>query len=589
MSQIPKNDKEVKDQTPVSEKAGLFLLLKPYTSFIVLLVVLTIIANGLNLFIPRITSQAIDSFAGGNFSLSTFITHFGLVTLGIFIFALFQSLLQVYASERIARNLRRQLIEKISKQSTSTIQNLTTEKLLTNLTSDIDVIKTFISQAISSLISSLFLIIGASILLVITNWKLALVILAIIPLISLTFFFVFKKIRHLFKDAQESIDRLNKIINESILGAALIRIVYAQGEIYEKFLQANENTKNISLSILRMFASLIPIISFFTNLAILLIVSVGGYFVINDSMTLGELAAFQSYLAILIFPILILGFVSSLIAQASASYSRIHELLTKPDSTIKGYYKGAITGDIQVDRIKIVKGENTLVEEISFDISARTKTAIIGPTAAGKTQLLYALTGLTEPTSGTISYNKVPLNDYDKEIFHNNVGFVFQDSVLFNLSLRENIAFNTSVTDESLDLAIETALLSDFIKNLPQGLDTLVSERGTTLSGGQKQRIMLARALALNPKILILDDFTARVDIHTERKILENITRNYPEITLISVTQKIASVENYDQIIVLMDGNILGKGTHAKLLQELPEYVQIYESQQSTEEYELQT
>lgn len=198
------------------------------------------------------------------------------------------------------------------------------------------------------------------------------------------------------------------------------------------------------------------------------------------------------------------------------------------------------------------------------------------------------MTGLLRPTVGTITYDGQPIDAYDKETLYRQLGIVFQDSVLFNLSLRENIAFSDTVDDRSLDLAIETAELADFIRTLPRGLDTVVSERGTSLSGGQKQRIMLARALAMNPKVLLLDDFTARVDNKTERKILANVRRNYPELTLVSVTQKIAPVEDYDQIVLLMEGLVLGIGTHEELLAASPEYVQIYRSQQSTEDYELQ-
>src|SRR5439155_1875849 len=158
-----------------------------------------------------------------------------------------------------------------------------------------------------------------------------------------------------------------------------------------------------------------------------------------------------------------------------------------------------------------------------------------------------------------------------------------------NLTLRENIGFSRTATDADLEKAIATAELADFIRGLPQGLDTVVAERGTSLSGGQKQRIMLARALAVNPTILLLDDFTARVDTSTEQRILENIQRNYPDITLISVTQKIASVEQYDQIILLMQGEIIATGTHEELMQTSPEYVQLFNSQQSTSNYELQS
>jgi ATP-binding cassette, subfamily B, bacterial len=233
-------------------------------------------------------------------------------------------------------------------------------------------------------------------------------------------------------------------------------------------------------------------------------------------------------------------------------------------------------------------GDKEVLKDVSFSAKAGSTTAIIGPTAAGKTQMLYVLIGLLKPTSGTVTYDAEPLEAYDKEALHRQVGFVFQDSILFNLTLRENVAFSADIAQEDMEKAIATAELQDFIATLPTGLDTVVSERGSSLSGGQKQRVMLARALALNPKVLLLDDFTARVDANTERAILQNIQRNYPEITLISVTQKISSVEHYDQIILLLEGEVLASGKHGHLMESSPEYVQIYESQRSTNLYEVQ-
>jgi ATP-binding cassette, subfamily B, bacterial len=241
-----------------------------------------------------------------------------------------------------------------------------------------------------------------------------------------------------------------------------------------------------------------------------------------------------------------------------------------------------------MENVSLSYGEKMVLKNVSFTVGAGTKTAIIGPTAAGKTQLLYLLTGLLKPSSGIVTYDGEPIDAYDKEALHRHVGFVFQDSVIFNLTLRENIAFSTSVEARDLGKSIATAELEDFIAGLPQGLETVVSERGTSLSGGQKQRVMLARALALNPQVLLLDDFTARVDANTERSILENVHRHYPGITLISVTQKIASVVDYDQIILLMEGEVLATGTHNQLMETSPEYVQLYDSQRSTSHYELQ-
>jgi len=224
-----------------------------------------------------------------------------------------------------------------------------------------------------------------------------------------------------------------------------------------------------------------------------------------------------------------------------------------------------------------------------MSVRSGSKIAIIGPTAAGKTQLLYLLTGLINATEGTVEFDGKGIASYNSEAFHRQVGFVFQDSIIFNMSIRENIAFSDTVTDESLQKAIDTAELADFINGLPDKLNTIVSERGASLSGGQKQRIMLARALAVNPKVLLLDDFTARVDTGTEQKILANVQRNYPGTTLISVTQKIAAIEHYDKIVVLMDGEIVAEGTHNELMANSPEYVQIFNSQQSTSNYELRS
>jgi ATP-binding cassette subfamily B protein len=305
-------------------------------------------------------------------------------------------------------------------------------------------------------------------------------------------------------------------------------------------------------------------------------------------MTLGDFTAFNSYLAILIFPIILISFMSNVIAQASASYMRINAVLSSPEQDRGGPIVAELRGDVGMDNVSLAFGEKLVLKHVSFTVKSGTRTAIIGPTAAGKTQLLYLLIGLLKPTSGTVTYDGEPIDAYDKEALHGRVGFVFQDSVIFNLTLRENIAFSTSVEKQDLSVAVRTAELDDFIAALPQGLETVVSERGTSLSGGQKQRVMLARALALNPQVLLLDDFTARVDANTERAILENVHRSYPGITLISVTQKIASVVDYDQIILLMEGEVLGIGTHQQLMETSPEYVQLYDSQRSTSHYEVQ-
>ncbi len=568
---------------------NLFSLLGPYRGFIALLIVLALASNGLTLWLPKIIAHGIDAFLRSGLSSHAIIWEFGIAGALIFIFTYLQNVVQVYASEKVARDLRHKLSEKISNRTYAFVQKVTPDKLLTNLTSDIDAVKNFVAQAIVNIISSIFIIIGASVLLLSINWRLGLAVLAIVPIIGGTFFFVLTRVRALFLKTREIVDWLNKVINESILGAGLIRVLNSHESEYGKFVAANTSARDLGLQILRLFASMVPIITFVANLAALIILALGGHFVIGGSMTLGEFAAFNSYMFILIFPIFIIGFMSNIIAQAQASYGRVAEVLNTPDSEQGGSVTEQLTGEIGVKDVTLMFGEKPALKNVNIHIQPGTKTAIIGPTAAGKTQLLNLLIGLTEPTSGSVEYNGKNIRDFNQEILYKQVGLVFQDSIVFNMSLRENIAFNTEVTEESMQKAIDTAELADFIAGLPDGLNTMVSERGLSLSGGQKQRIMLARSLAIHPKILLLDDFTARVDAKTERKILANVSQNYPGLTLLSVTQKIAAVEHYDQIIVLMEGEVIASGTHEELMHTSPEYVQIYNSQQSTSTYELQS
>lgn len=565
---------------------SIFTVLTPYKKSIALLIVVALSINVLNLSLPKIISHAIDDFAVGQFDAQRAAFMFCGIILVIFILTYVQGILQTIASERVGRDLRQKLSAKISKQTYTSIQDITPAKILTNLTSDIDSIKTFVAQAIVSIVASVVTIIGASILLLSINWKLALAVLTILPIIGGVFFFVLSRVRKLFVETRKVIDWLNKVINESILGAALIRVLNSQQPEYEKFIAANTKAKSLGLSILRMFATMIPIVTFVSNMAIVIILALGGHFVIAGTMTLGDFAAFNSYLSTLIFPIFVIGFMSNVIAQATASYGRVVAVLDADDAVDTGTRKDTLKGGIQFSDVSIKYNEKYALNKVTFSVQAGTKTAIIGPTAAGKTQLLYLLTGLIDPQQGIVEFDGVPIAEYDKASLLQQVGMVFQDSVVFQLSIRENIAFNEAVTEADLQKAIATAELTDFIDALPDGLDTMASERGTSLSGGQKQRIMLARALTLNPKVLLLDDFTARVDGQTEQNILRNIETNYPDLTLISVTQKIGPIENYDQIVVLMEGEVLGTGTHKELMATLPEYVQIYDSQQSTHAYE---
>ena len=551
-----------------------------------LLVLLTAASSAMGLAVPQVTGRAIDAFTAGRLDLAALLVSLTALAVGAFVFGNLQNIVQTMAAERVARDLRSRLAGVVSVQTYASIETMTPAKLLTNLTSDVDAIKTFVSQSAPALISSLFVIVTASGLLLWLNWRLALAVLAILPLIAGSFVVLMSRVRKLFGQIQAVTDRLNRVLQENIVGAALMRLVNTEAREFEKFRVVSDEARAIGMKILRQFAAMIPMITFLTNVATLTILTLGGHFVIVHEMTLGQFSAFNAYLGILIFPVIIIGFTSSAIGQAQASYGRIGVVLGAPPPPARGAETRALSGAIAVRDVSLAYGERKVLKEVSFEIAPGTRTAIVGPTAAGKSQLLYVMAGLLAPSSGQVLYDGRPIEDYALDGLYAQVGFVFQDSNLFNLTLRENIGFNAKVDDARLQKAIDTAELHNFIDGLPQGLETVVSERGLSLSGGQKQRIMLARALALDPKILFLDDFTARVDLATEARILANVRRNYPDLTLVSISQKIASIEDYDRIVLLMEGEVLAIGTHQELVHSSPEYGQILRSQRSTDAYE---
>lgn len=554
----------------------------PYRGLLICLVLLGFLSNGASLVLPELIGQGMDAFTEDRGIPPLLVKQFGLTILGVALLGSAQSLLQVYTSEKVARDLREQVADKISRQDYGFVVEQGPSRLLTNLTSDIDSIKLFVSQAVAGLTSSAVLLVGASALLLNLNWRLGLAVLSVVPVIGATFGLVLSRVRKLFKESREVVDRLNKVISESILGAGLIRVLNRMEGEMERFDQVNARALKVSLSILAHFAALIPVVTFTASLGTLIILLLGGKFVLAKGMTLGELAAFNSYLGLLVFPIIVIGFMFSLIASCRASYERVARVLDAPDVEAGATIGVPLQGALKVQDVHLSYQDKDVLRGVSLELEPGTRNAIIGPTAAGKTQLLYLLSGLTEPDSGTVRYD----GQYQPRELRRQVGIVFQESVLFYASLRDNIAFHPQVSPDGLRKAIETAELHDFLDALPEGMNTRVSERGTSLSGGQKQRVMLARALALEPDVLLLDDFTARLDSDTEKRVLGNLRRNYPDLTLLAVTQRIATIADYDNITLLMEGEVVAQGSHQELMATSPDYRQIFESQKSTHEYE---
>jgi ATP-binding cassette subfamily B protein len=573
-------------QAPQKPKIN-FTFLKPYIGWTILLTICIFLSNGVNLFIPRILGSSIDNFSknGANYSITKDLWLLGGITFGVLILTLLQTIISVYISERVAKDLRADLIQKILSQPISFINKRQSSDLFTNITSDTEQVKDIISQGFASIFSAIIILIGSVILLFNINVRLAFIAIVTLPLIIAVFAFIFKNISSLFRAAQEILGNINKVINESVLGAMLIRVLNAQSYENIKFEEVNIRGRDIGFNITNLFASLIPAINLVSNFAIVSIIWFGGRQVMVANLTLGEFSAFISYFNLLITPVFILGFVSSFISRGLVSLSRIQEVLQAPEEVVmdeSNLIRQEVKGNIVFDKVSYDIDGKSLLKDVSFVINPQTKNAIIGPTGSGKSLILSLLTGLIQPTGGQILIDDIPLNQWDPKYIFKTMGLVFQESILFNSSLKDNIVFNQTIPEPELQKALNTANVSEIIQTLPNGLDTQISERGTNLSGGQKQRIMLARALVRNPKMLLLDDFTARVDMKTEKEIISSLFTNYPDITLISITQKIEPIQDYDQIIVIMEGELLATGTHTELLKSSIEYTQIWQSQQTT-------
>jgi len=323
------NGLKIKMNNP--KKNTLFGLLKPYSGRVSALLSLALLSNGLSLIIPKIIQKGIDDYSRNIFNAKEIIFWFGAASVVIFILSYIQAVLQTFISERVAFDLRSRLSYKISLQNYHYIREHTSAQLLTNTLQIRDAVKMFISQAIVSIISSGVLVIGAAILLININLKLGLIVLIMVPVILVSFFMVFKKMKRLFRKTQGVIDWLNNVIHENILGASLVRVLNAQHSEFIKFIKASGEARNLGLSIVRLISMLVPIIVLTESLAQLSVLGIGGHYIIIGDMTLGEFAAFNSYIAILIFPLLIIGFTSNVIARAAASHQRIQHIL---DETI---------------------------------------------------------------------------------------------------------------------------------------------------------------------------------------------------------------------------------------------------------------
>ncbi|MBI4732617.1 MAG: ABC transporter ATP-binding protein [Chloroflexi bacterium] len=501
------------------------------------------------------------------------------------LFAFLQSYWAEKNSQSIAYDLRNDLYGKIQKLSFSYHDKNQTGQLMIRATDDVEKVRLFLGQGLLQLVGALILLTGTLIILFTTNVELALATLPIMPIAMVLFVFFSGASRPMFTKVQQKLSTLNTLLQENLAGIKVVKSFSREKEQQSAFRVAADNLMTQSIAIARLFMFMFPLVFLVANLGQSAILYLGGKQIITATLSIGEWQEFSLYLIYLFMPIAQFGFIITQMGQAAASADRIFEILDaksdivdKPDAIVLPPVKGSIK--FENVTFRYFGGGEPVLKNVSFDARPGETIALLGATGSGKSTIINLLPRFYDPTEGSIRMDGRDLRDVTIESLRAQIGIVLQEIMLFSGTIKENIAYGKP--DASLDeviAAAKAAQAHDFIIAFPDGYETHVGERGVTLSGGQKQRVAIARALLLNPRILILDDSTSSVDLTTESHLQEALNKLMQGRTSFVIAQRISTVMNADQILVLDKGEIVARGKHKDLMENEPIYAEICNSQ----------
>jgi len=554
-----------------------------------------LIATIAQLIVPQLVRVIIDSVVGGvevQSAQATIAQQLVAAMIAIVVFSLIRALFaygQQYNAERISQNIafdfRNELFAKIQRVSFSYLDRTQTGQLMIRATDDVEKVRLFIGQGLVMALQAFLLLSATLVVMWFSNRGLTLVVLPILP-IAFAVFFVFGGLAQpLFMGVQVRISALNTVLQENIAGLKVVRAFGREPHEQQRFNQSADALLDQQLKVSRTFSFLFPVVFLIANLGQAAVLYFGGRQIIGGTLTVGEWQKFSLYLAYLFMPMGQLGFIINLMSQASASAQRIFEILdtqneiaNKPDAI----ELTDVAGRVQFDRVtfRYFKGGDPVLQDVSFEVEPGQTVALLGATGSGKSTIINLLPRFYDVSAGRVLVDGHDVRDVRFESLRAHIGIVLQETTLFSGTIRENIAYARS--DASLEdvmAAARAAAAHDFIMDFPLGYETPVGERGSTLSGGQKQRIAIARALLTDPRILILDDSTSSVDVATEYHIQQALERLMVGRTSFVIAQRISTVRNADQILVLDKGGVAARGTHDELLESSEIYADIYSSQ----------
>lgn len=489
------------------------------------------------------------------------------------------------ASHGAAFDMRNEIFDKLQRLSFAYHDKAQTGQLITRVTSDVDLVREFVGGGLVQIVSAILLLIGAIVLLLSLDTVLALVSFAVLPLtIGVLLLFV-RRLGPMFKEFQVRLAALNTVLQENVAGARVVRAFAREPFEAERYDRANRALLDQGLAVRRVVANAFPLLFSVGTIGVGIVTWAGAARILAGTLTVGELVAFTSYLFLLLQPLFIIGFGAQQIARASASAERLFEVLDapedvaeKPDAVVLGRLAGRI--ELRGVSMRYPGASSPTLADIDLVVEPDTTVAVVGATGSGKTTLVNLIPRFYDPTGGSVLVDGHDVRDVTLASLRGQIGFVMQDSVLFSGTVRDNIAYGRpDATDSEVESAARMAQAHEFIERLPDGYSTRVGERGVKLSGGQRQRIAIARAVLIDPRVLVMDDSTSSVDSQTEAAIREQLDHLMNGRTTFVIASRLTTARKADMVVVLDAGRIADIGTHDELLERSCLYAEIAASQ----------
>lgn len=534
--------------------------------------------------VPYFTARIMD--IGIVNSDTNYILKMGLYMVILSTLSMIGGFLAMYHSSKAAygfgANLREELMEKVQEFSFNNINNFGTASLITRLTNDVEILVQLVQMLLRTAIRTPIMLISGMVMMIKMSPKIALLFLALIPIIAIVMIIVITKGFPLFKKVQEKIDKVNSVIRENLIGARVVKSFVRQDYEINRFKGANDDLMNTTIQSFQIIVVLMPLVTFIMNFAIAAVLWIGA----SGHIEVGAISASITYMTITLISIMMFSMIFMNFARAKASYDRIDEVLNE-DVDISNIEnpintkitKGEIEFAIDEFNFKDSKGESIL-NNIKLKINPGEMVAIIGSTGTGKSTLVNLIPRFYDVSKGYIKVDKVDVKKYDIKTLRDGIGMVLQENRLFAGTIEENIKWGKEdATLEEIKRVCRVAQIDEYIESLPDGYNSHVEERGANFSGGQKQRLTIARALIKNPKILILDDSVSALDSTTELKLRKALREEYKNTTILMIVQKISSCKEVDRVLVMDDGTIVGDGTHEDLIENNQIYKEISKSQ----------